>query len=50
MAYLIASLAIETSISPNELLKLDDEMLRHLIQVLNDRSKEIKNATKRNRR
>jgi len=50
MAYMIASLAVELKISPNELLKLDDEMLRHIIQVLNDRSKEMKNANKRNRR
>lgn len=50
MAYLIASLSVETSIPPSEFLKMDDEMLRHIIQVLHDRAKEMKNASKRNRR
>jgi phage I-like protein len=50
MAYTIAALAVETSIPPREFMEMDEEMLRHIIQVLNDRAKEIKNATKRNRR
>lgn len=50
MGYTIAAIAVETGISPNELLAVDDEMLRLIIQVLNDRAKEIKNASRRNRR
>ena len=50
MGYTIAALAVETGISPNELLKIDDEMLRLLIQVLHDRAKELKDASKRHRR
>jgi hypothetical protein len=50
MAYTIAALAVETSIPPREFMEMDEEMLRHIVQVLNDRAKEIKNATKRNRR
>jgi hypothetical protein len=50
MAYTIAALAVETSIPPREFMEMDEEMLRHIIQVLNDRAKEIKNASKRNRR
>jgi hypothetical protein len=50
MGYTIAALAVETGISPNELLQIDNEMLRLIIQVLNDRAKELKNASKRNRR
>jgi hypothetical protein len=50
MAYTIAALAVETSIPPREFMEMDEEMLRHIVQVLNDRAKEIKNAGKRNRR
>jgi hypothetical protein len=50
MAYTIAALAVETGIPPKEFLEMDEEMFRHIIQVLNDRSKEIQNASKRNRR
>jgi hypothetical protein len=50
MAYTIAALAVETSIPPREFMEMDEEMLRHIIQVLNDRAKEIKNANRRNRR
>jgi hypothetical protein len=50
MAYTIAALAVETGIAPREFIEMDEEMLRHIIQVLNDRSKEVQNAGKRNRR
>lgn len=50
MAYTVAALAVETGIAPSEFLAMDEDMLRHIIQVLNDRAKEIKNASKRNRR
>lgn len=50
MAYTVAALAVETGIAPREFLTMDEDMLRHIIQVLNDRAKEIKNANRRNRR
>jgi hypothetical protein len=50
MAYLIAKLSVETGIPPREFLEMDDEMLRHIIQVFNDRAKEMNDASKRNRR
>jgi hypothetical protein len=50
MAYTIAALAVETGIPPKEFIDMDEEMFRHIIQVLHDRAKEIKNASKRNRR
>jgi hypothetical protein len=50
MAYTIAALAVETGIAPKEFIDMDEEMLRHIIQVLNDRAKEVRNASKRNRR
>lgn len=50
MAYTVAALAVETSIPPREFLDMDEDMLRHIIQVLNDRAREIKNASKRHRR
>jgi hypothetical protein len=50
MSYLIAKLSVETGIPPREFLEMDDEMLRHIIQVFNDRAKEMKDAGKRNGR
>jgi hypothetical protein len=50
MAYLIAKLSVETGIPPREFLEMDDEMLRHIIQVFNVRAKEMKDASKRNGR
>lgn len=50
MAYTVAALAVETSIPPREFLEMDEDMLRHIIQVLNDRAKGLKNANRRNRR
>jgi hypothetical protein len=50
MAYTIAALAVETGIPPREFMDMDEEMFRHIIQVLNDRAKEIKNASQRKRR
>jgi len=49
MIYSIASLSIETGIAPQYFIDMDSEMLRAIIQVLSDRAKEIKNASKRNR-
>ncbi len=44
--YLVAQLAIETHIPPQYLLDLDTEMFRNLLQVLNDKAKEAKIASR----
>jgi hypothetical protein len=41
---------VETGIAPKEFVDMDPEMLRAIIQVLQDRAKELKNASKRIRR
>jgi hypothetical protein len=46
----VAALSVETGIAPSEFINMDTEMLRAIIQVLSDRSKEMKNASKRHRR
>jgi hypothetical protein len=45
----VASLSCETGIAPKEFIDMDPEMLKAIIQVLSDRAKEIKNASKRKR-
>jgi len=50
MTYTIASLSVETGIAPQEFIDMDTDMYNAIIQVLTDRAKEIKNASKRNRR
>jgi len=50
MIYTIASLSVETGIAPQAFIDMDSEMLRAIVQVLSDRAKEIKNASKRSRR
>ena len=50
MAYSIAQLSVETGIPPREFIDMDSEMYAAIIQVLTDRAKEIKNASKRIRR
>ena len=50
LLYTIASLSIETGIAPSEFINMDTEMFRAIMQVLADRAKELKNASKRNRR
>lgn len=42
--YLVASLAVETGISPLELIKLDGPMLKMLVRVLEERVKAINDA------
>jgi hypothetical protein len=49
MTYLIASLAVETGIAPQDLMELDQSVFNAMIQVLKDRAQEIKNATSRKR-
>ena len=45
----MAQLAVETGIAPKEFIDMDPEMLKAVIQVLSDRAKEIRNASKRKR-
>ena len=46
----MAALSVETGIAPSEFINMDTEMLRAIIQVLSDRSKEMKNASRSKRR
>ena len=50
IAYTIAQLAVETGIPPSEFIDMDTEMYLAIIQVLTDRAKEIKNASRGRRR
>lgn len=50
MVYTIAALSCELGIPPNEFINMDPEMLRAIVQVLHDRAKEIRNASKSRRR
>ena len=45
----MAALSVETGIAPSEFINMDSEMLKAVVQVLGDRAKEIKNASKRKR-
>jgi len=46
MTYTIASLSVETGIAPQAFIDMDSEMLRAIVQVLSDRAKEMKNASR----
>ena len=48
--YLIAQLAVETGIAPQYLLDLDDVMFKNILRVINDRAKEMQNASRGKRR
>ena len=48
--YLVAQIAVETGISPQLLLDLDSTMFANVIQVLNDRAKELENVSRRAKR
>ena len=48
--YLVAQIAVETGIAPQLLLDLDSTMFANVIQVLNDRAKELENASRRSKR
>jgi hypothetical protein len=50
MTYTIAALSVELGIPPKDLIDMDHQMLEAIIQVLRDRAKEMKNASKRVRR
>jgi hypothetical protein len=43
-------LSVELGIPPKEFIEMDSEMLGAIVQVLTDRAKEIKNASRGNRR
>jgi hypothetical protein len=46
----MATLSVETGIAPSEFINMDSDMLTAIVQVLSDRSKEMRNASKRHRR
>jgi hypothetical protein len=48
--YSIAQLSVETGIPPREFIDMDSEMYAAIIQVLTDRAKEIRNASRGRRR
>jgi hypothetical protein len=50
MTYLVASLAIELGISPDQVLAMDERMFKTVLQVLSDRAKERERARKHHRR
>jgi len=50
MLYTIASLSVETGIAPSEFIDMDTDMYTAIIQVLSDRAKEIRNASRGRRR
>jgi hypothetical protein len=47
--YLVAQLAVETGIPPQHLLDLDSTMFKNMLKVLQDRAKDMENASKRKR-
>ena len=48
--YLVAQIAVETGIPPQDLLDLDTTMFANVIKVLNDRAEEMRNASRGKRR
>lgn len=50
LTYQIASIAVETGISPKDLAECSPEMYAALVKVLNDRAEAMKNATRNIRR
>jgi hypothetical protein len=47
--YLVAQLAVETGIPPQQLLDLDSTMFRNMLKVLQDRAKDMENANRAGR-
>ncbi len=47
---MIATLSVELGIPPREFIDMDSEMFAAIAQVLTDRAKEIKNASRGRRR
>ena len=48
--YLVAQLAVETGIAPQDLLDLDADMFKNMLKVLTDKAKEQQNASRGKRR
>ena len=48
--YLVAQLAVETGIAPQYLLDLDADMFKNMLKVINDKAKEMQNASRGKRR
>jgi len=48
--YLVAQLAVETGIPPQQLLDLDSTMFKNMLKVLQDRAKDMENASRGKRR
>jgi hypothetical protein len=46
----VAAISVETGIAPSEFINMDPDMLTAIVQVLTDRAKEIKNASRGRRR
>jgi hypothetical protein len=46
----MAALSVETGIAPSEFINMDSDMLTAIMQVLSDRAKEIRNASRSKRR
>ena len=46
----MAALSVETGIAPSEFTNMDSDMLTAIMQVLSDRSKEMRNASRGRRR
>jgi hypothetical protein len=46
----VAALSVETGIAPSEFTNMDSDMLTAIMQVLSDRAKEIRNASRGRRR
>jgi hypothetical protein len=44
--YLVAQLAVETGIPPQQLLDLDSTMFKNMLKVLQDRAKDMENANR----
>jgi hypothetical protein len=43
----VAQLAVELKISPDEVLAMDEHMFKAVLQVIGDRAREMRNASKR---
>ena len=45
----MAQVAVETGISPNELMECDEEVFMAIVEILNEKSKAVENASRRKR-
>ena len=49
MHYLVAQVAVETGISPKDLMECDEQVFTAIVEVLAEKSKVVENASRRNR-